>query len=145
MQKSSHPWYLYSLLAREASRLTWHAEILCLLSFMATFRAGRLFSLFLLENLTSHMIVTKTSLWGERRMKRLNVLIIEAYTSARSKEKKCLTVVGFPGWDKNLMSSICSGTGVLESVCYAQSNHFCVELSFMAFCGKGCTKVLINK
>lgn len=66
---------------------------------MATFRAGRLFSFFLLENLTSHMIVTKTSLWGKRRIKRLNVLIIEASFSARSKQKKCLIAAGFSGWD----------------------------------------------
>jgi len=38
------------------------------------------------------------------------------------------------------MSSICSRTGVC-----AQSNHFCVERSFMASWGRGWIKALMNK
>lgn len=53
--------------------LTWHAEILCLLSFMSTLWARRLFPFFLLKHLASCMFITETSLYRRSRKAKFNL------------------------------------------------------------------------
>lgn len=106
---------------------------------MATFRARRLFSFFLLENLTSHMIVTKTSLYVEGRIQRPNVLIIEAHSSAGSKQNVSNSSrVFWLGLKFNEVSLAVDVGSVYRGITLC-------SMWFQGFWGRGWIKVPINK